>query len=320
MSKIVDNVVVFGGGAWGTALAKTISQNVEQVFIYLRDPELISEINQKHTNYAKLGSVELPKNIIAIDNFKSIKCISIGIVAIPVKALEQLFENINMETKLENLVICSKGIENKTLNFPSQICEKFFPNTNIAVLSGPNFAKEIAQQKFAKTLIASKNETLLQELKVIFDTFYFKTEVSTDVMGVEICGAVKNVIAIALGIAKGLDLGENFISALFVFALNELEKLVQSLGGSGATIYSLAGLGDLLLTSYSLTSRNTNFGFNIAMNKQKLNLNEIVVEGYYTAKSIYKIAKSLGIEMPICKYVYEVLYLDRDINEIVKVI
>ena len=225
-----------------------------------------------------------------------------------------------METKLDNLVICSKGIENSTLNFPSQICEKFFPNTNIAVLSGPNFAKEIAQQKFAKTLIASKNEKLLQELKVIFDTFYFKTEVSTDVMGVEICGAVKNVIAIALGIAKGLDLGENFISALFVFALNELEKLVQSLGGSGATIYSLAGLGDLLLTSYSLTSRNTNFGFNIAMNKQKLNLNEIVVEGYYTAKSIYKIAKSLGIEMPICKYVYEVLYLDRDINEIVKVI
>ena len=320
MNKNLENIVVFGGGAWGTALAKTISQNVEQVFIYLRDSELVKEINQKHISYAKLGNISLSKNIIAVEHLESIKNINTGIIAIPVKSLEQFFKNINTVTKLENFVICSKGIENKKLRFPSQICEEYFPDANIAVLSGPNFAKEIAYQKFAKTLIASKNKNLLQNLQSIFDTPYFKTEISTDIVGVEICGAVKNVIAIALGIAKGLDLGENFVSALFVFSLNELERLVKSLGGSRSTIYSLAGLGDLLLTSYSLTSRNTNFGFNLATNKQKLNLNEVVVEGYYTAKSIYNISKSWGVMMPICQYVYEVLYSERDINEIVGVI
>ncbi len=320
MNKNLENIVVFGGGSWGTALAKTISQNVEQVFIYLRDSELVKEINQKHTSYAKLGDISLPENITAIDNLKSIKNINTGIIAIPVKSLEQFFKKINAVTKLENIVICSKGIENKNLRFPSQICEENFPDANIAVLSGPNFAKEIAYQKFAKTLIASKNKNLLQNLQSIFDTSYFKTEISTDVVGVEICGAVKNVIAIALGIAKGLNLGENFVSALFVFSLNELERLVKSLGGNRSTVYSLAGLGDLLLTSYSLTSRNTNFGFNLATNKQRLNLDEVVVEGYYTAKSIYNISKSLGVIMPICQYVYEVLYSERDINEIVGVI
>ena len=320
MNKNLKNIIVFGGGAWGTALANTISQNVEQVFLYLRDSELVKEINQKHISYAKLGNISLSKNIIAVEHLESIKNINTGIIAIPVKSLEQFFKNINTVTKLENFVICSKGIENKNLRFPSQICEKFFPDASIAVLSGPNFAKEIAYQKFAKTLIASKNKNLLQNLQSIFDTPYFKTEISTDVVGVEICGAVKNVIAIALGIAKGLDLGENFVSALFVFSLNELENLIKLLGGNGSTICSLAGLGDLLLTSYSLTSRNTNFGFNIARNKQRLNLDEVVVEGYYTAKSIHKISKSLGVKMPICHYVYEVLYSGRDINEIVEVI
>lgn len=320
MNKILDNIVVFGGGAWGTALAKIVSQNVKQVSIYLRDSELVKEINQKHTNYAKLGNINLPENITAINSLESVKNINTGIIAIPVKNLEQLFQSISMSTELKNFVMCSKGIENKNLRFPSQICEKFFPDANIAVLSGPNFAKGIAYKNFAKTLIASKDKNLLKSLQLIFNTAYFKTEILTDVMGVEICGAIKNVIAIALGIAKGLDLGENFISALFVFSLNELKYLVSSLGGNQSTIYSLAGLGDLLLTSYSLTSRNTNFGFNFAKDKHILNLDKVVVEGYYTAKSIYSISKSLGVEMPICNYVYEVLYKERDINEIVEVI
>ena len=315
MSSMLKKIIVFGAGAWGSALAKIISQNVEQVLLYSENSETVEEINHKHTNFKKLGNTTLPKNISAVDNIKDINDINTCIIAIPVKFMEYFVKKIsNHQSSLENFVICSKGIENEKLKFPSDICKQYFPNANIAILSGPNFAKEVVNEKFAKSLIASKNYEFLCNIKKVFDTKFFKTEISTDIVGVEVCGAIKNVIAIALGIAKGLELGENFIAALFVFSLNEINSLIKSLGGDVNTTYSLAGLGDLLLTSYSLTSRNTKFGFELAKNQQLLDLDNIVVEGYYTAKSIYKISQSLKIHMPLCNYVYEVLYLKEDIN------
>lgn len=320
MNKMLKKIVIFGAGAWGSALARVISQNIEQVFIYSKNPKTVGEINYKHTNFSKLGDIVLPNNIKAIDSFEDMEDVTTCVIAIPVKFLECFLKMIKNHTSLQNFIICSKGIENEKLNFPSNICKQYFPNANIAILSGPNFAKEIANEKFAKTLIASKNPEFLSSTQKIFDTKFFKTEISTDVVGVEVCGAVKNVIAIALGIAKGLELGENFLAALFVFSLNEINSLIKSLGGNIDTTYSLAGIGDLILTSYSLTSRNTKFGFALAKNQQMLDLDDIVVEGYYTAKSIYKISQSLKIQMPLCTFVYEVLYLKEDINKITKVV
>ncbi len=317
---MLKKIVVFGAGAWGSALAKIISQNIEEVFIYSKNPETVREINHEHKNFAKLGDISLPTNIKAIDNFEDVKDINTCVIAIPVRFLDSFVKMIKNQTFLQNFIICSKGIENEKLKFPSDICKQYFPNANIAILSGPNFAKEIVYEKFAKTLIASKNNEFLSSAKKIFDTKFFKTEISNDVVGVEVCGAVKNVIAIALGIAKGLELGENFMATLFVFSLNEINNLIKSLGGNIDSTYSLAGIGDLILTSYSLTSRNTKFGFELAKNQQMLDLDNIVVEGYYTAKSIYKISQSLKIQMPLCHYVYKVLYLKEDIYNIIEII
>lgn len=320
MEKNSNSIAVFGGGAWGTSLAITIAQNIAQVQMYIRNTQLVEQINHNNTSNTKLGQIVLPKNITATDQIDNIQSTSIGIIAVPTQSLDQLFQKIKSTNKIRNFVICSKGIDNRTLKLPSQICKEFFPNQGIAILSGPNFANEIACNKISKTIIASNNEQLLIKLKLILSTNYFKIEMSKDIMGIEICGAVKNVIAIGMGIARGLELGENFISALLVFSLHEIENIVKLFGGNKQTIYSLAGLGDLLLTSYSLTSRNTNFGFHIAKDKEKLDLNNTLVEGYYTAKSIYKITKSLGIKMPLCHYVYNVLYNNKKINDILELI
>ena len=314
------NIIIFGSGAWGTALAITISHNVKTVYLYSRHRQIVQEINEQHTNKNKLRNINLPVNIIGINCFQKINNIDIAIIAVPVKSIRKLLEHNSKRLTIKNFVICSKGIENKNLKFPSQICEEFFPNSNIAVLSGPNFAQEVAEKKITKTLIASKNINLLKNLQSIFDTNFFQTGISSDVRGIEICGATKNVIAIVLGISKGLKLGANFAATLFITSLMEINKLVKSFGGDTSTIYSVAGLGDLLLTSYSLKSRNTNFGFRFAKDKKILDLNQNIVEGYYTAQSIYQISKLLSVDLPIFQYIYNTLYLQSDVNKIVQLI
>ena len=313
-------ILVLGAGSWGTALSKVLACNIDDVILYTRDSNLSEEINRHNTNSKKLAGIALPQNIRAINSYFGIQGVKTIVIAIPVKSLSIVFNNLRKVGEFENIVLCSKGIDNDTLKFPSQICKQYFPNANIAVLSGPNFAREVALQKITKTLIASINKTFAKYLQEIFETDYFYPEISDNVIGVEICGAAKNVIAIAVGIAKGLDLGENFISSLFICAIEEIVKVVQILGGKKSTVYSLAGLGDLLLTCCSLTSRNTSFGYNIAKKGQSADLEKTTVEGYYTAKSMFNIAMKFGIKMPICHYVYNVLYNHESLHQITKLV
>lgn len=315
-----SSIIIFGSGCWGTALAITVAQNVKTVYLYSRYYQRVQEINKHHTNQEKLQNIRLPINVIGIHCFQKINEIDIAIIAVPVQSIRSLLKENCRHLRIKNFVICSKGIENQKLKFPSQICKEFFPNSNIAVLSGPNFAQEVAEKKITKTLIASKNINLLKSLQSVFNTQFFQTEISNDVRGVEVCGATKNVIAIIIGIAKGLKLGENFTATLFITSLIEIDKLIKLFGGHNATIYSVAGLGDLLLTSYSLKSRNTNFGFQFAKNKQILYMKNNIVEGYYTAQSIYQISRLSSINLPIFQYIFSTLYLKGDINAIVQLI
>ena len=313
-------ILVLGAGSWGTALSKILACNIDDVILYTRDSDLVKEINHNNTNSKKLAGIVLPHNVKAINNYNDVQGVKTVVIVTPVKSLNAVFSNLKRSENFDNIVLCSKGVDSDSLNFPSQTCKQYFPNANVAVLSGPNFAKEVALEKITKTQIASTNKAFTKYLQKIFKTDYFQPEISDDIVGIEVCGAIKNVIAIATGIAKGLDLGENFISSLFVSAMEEITKVVQALGGEQATVYSLAGLGDLLLTCYSLTSRNTSFGYNIAKKGQSTDLEATTVEGYYTAKSIFNIAEKLCIKMPICSYIYNVLYSDVNLCDITKVI
>ena len=313
-------ILIFGAGSWGTALSKVLACNIQDVLLYTRDDTVLEEINHSHTNTKKLADVSLPSNIKAVNNYSDFQQIDIAVIVTPVKSLNTVFSNLQRRCQFKNIVLCSKGIDNDTLKLPSQICKQYFPDANIATLSGPNFAKEIALEKSAKTIIASTNKPYAKHLQKIFKTEYFHPEISNDVMGVEICGAVKNVMAIAMGIAKGLNLGENFMASLLVIAIKEITKIVQALEGKKRTVYSFSGLGDLLLTCYSLTSRNTSFGYNIAKKAQSTDWAETTVEGYYSAKSIFVLAKKLKVNLPICSYVYNVLYNKGSLCQITKLI
>jgi glycerol-3-phosphate dehydrogenase (NAD(P)+) len=316
--RSLDKILVIGAGAWGTTLSKILASNIDEVLLHTRDFETAEEINSAHVNSKNLSGAVLPGNIKAVTQYSDVCDICTVVVVTPVKSLHAICADLMKVAQFNSFIICSKGIDNATMMLPSQICEKYFPNADIAVLSGPNFAKEIALEKKAKTLIATKDDLFAKYLQRAFKTDYFCPEISDDIIGVEVCGAIKNVIAIASGIAQGLDLGENFLAALMVLSLKELGSMLEALGGKGQTVYSLAGLGDLLLTCYSLTSRNTSFGYHLAKKETVMDLDSVTVEGYYTAKSIFDIAEKLGVNMPICSYVYHVLYNKLNIHEIAK--
>ena len=307
MSK--QNIII-GAGSWGSALAKVISRNLEKVLMYTQNSDVAREINTKHTNHSKINSIKLPENVFAINYIP--KNIETCIIAIPVKYIKTFLKNSLASTSINNIVVCSKGIDVSELKFPSELCNRYFPNTKIGVLSGPNFAKEIAENKIAKSVLASKEDEILSKVINIFTTQYLKIEITEDIIGVEICGAVKNVIAIAFGIAQGLELGENFLAALFVNAIKEIRNLIKILGGNSDTANSFAGIGDVFLTSHSLTSRNTKFGYDLARNNGDSILEKFLVEGYYTAQSMHRICILRNIEAPICKFVYQVLYENKN--------
>lgn len=314
-----NNVLVIGAGAWGTTISILNSQNVKKVFLYSRDSDLVNDINFSHENKKKLSGIVLPDNIKAIDNFSQISDVKNIVIAIPVQAISSMCEELKKFINPDAIIISSKGIDNKSLKFPTEIVRDKFPNSKLGIISGPNFAMEVAQKKFAKTLVVSKDKNLAKYLQNIFKTDYFIPKISNDLIGVEICGAIKNVIAIAIGIAKGLELGENFVTALILDAIEEIKVLLQAYGECNVeTVYSLAGLGDLLLSCTSLTSRNTKFGYEFVKNDIK-NPAKFTVEGYYTAKSIFHIIDKMKLDMPICKYVYDVLYNDISCHDILKI-
>jgi len=307
------NILVVGAGSWGTALAKILAKNIEIVSLYGRNQDVVHDIATYHKNSAYLPQIVLPKNIKATTILEEgLQDAELVVIATPVASLDSVFKSIAVhKPNLANFLICSKGIACESLKLPSFICRDFFINASIAAMSGPNFAKEIAAEKFAKTLIAAENIKFAQQLQEIFTTAYFHPEISQDILAVEVCGAYKNVLAIAMGLIRGLELGENFLAAFFLKSLAEMKILVNKFGGDAEIVNSLAGMGDLLLTSYSMTSRNTKFGYNIARHTKRDK--QEVVEGYFTAKSLHDLANKLQLELPICHYVYRVLYRQGDL-------
>lgn len=300
-------ISVIGAGTWGTTIANLLALKGINIILWAREKEIVKSINSKKINKLYLPNIKLSKNIIATSNInEAIQHTEIIVNAVPVQFIRKVFSKIKNISKDVIVLNLAKGIEIKTLKTPSELLKEFFIN-NIYILSGPNFAIEISQKKPAATTIAGPDKNIRKELQKIFHTDYFRVYENDDIVGCEIAGALKNVIAIAAGMCDALNLGHNTKAALITRGLNEIRKLGKAKGAKDITFLGLAGIGDLVLTCNSSISRNYTAGYNIAKHG-KIKNDIHIPEGIYTAKAAYLLSKKLNIDMPITREVFKVIY------------
>jgi glycerol-3-phosphate dehydrogenase (NAD(P)+) len=316
-------IVVLGGGSWGTAISKVISENGHDVTLWFRDAEKAKLVNENRINDKYLANVKLPENInITSDLDKKLLEADIIILAVPTQNVRELLEKLkDIISKNAIIVNLSKGLEKDTLYRISQICYEIIPANKYVVLSGPSHAEEVAL-RMPTTVVAASDH--IESAKIAQDVFmndYFRVYTNSDVIGVEIGGALKNVIALAAGISDGLGFGDNTKAALINRGIQEISRLAEKMGADKLTFLGLAGIGDLIVTCTSMHSRNRRAGILIGKGytKEEAVLEVgMVVEGIITTHAAYDLSKSMNVEMPIVNELYAVLYKGDKASETVK--
>lgn len=314
-------VGVVGAGSWGSAISILLARRGYEVWLYVREEEIRESIKTKRVNPVYLPNVEFPKNIKALSDInETVKDKDFVVFVVPVKYLRETISSI--EEKIDVPVISlSKGMENETFCRPSQIIENTLNIKTIAALSGPNFALEVANGLPTATVIASKDKDTASFFQKAFSCETFRVYTSEDIIGVEICGALKNVMAIAAGISDGLNLGHNARASLITRGLAEMMRFGKVFNAKGETFIGLAGIGDLMLTATGNLSRNRRVGLQLAEGKTKdeiLSSMKMVPEGINTTKSVYEFAKKNSIEMPITTEIYKILFENKNPKEALK--
>ena len=320
---VAQRVTVFGGGAWGTALAKLLADKGDHVSLWCRRADHAGAINDARMNDKYLPGAPLPKNLIATDNLEaSMEGSDMLVFVAPSHATREVARAAaKFVREGVPIVSATKGIENDSLMFVDEILEAELPafaRNSLSFLSGPSFAKELAGELPTGVVIASKNEAVRHDVMHRFHTGHLRTYGSEDVVGVECGGALKNVIAIAAGAADGLGFGYNTRAMLITRGLAEIARLAMARGGHALTLAGLAGMGDLVLTCTGELSRNRRVGIELGQGKK---LGEIlrdlghVAEGVKTAKSAFDLAEKMGVDMPITRETYAVLYEDKPVKE-----
>lgn len=316
---MTKKIAVIGAGAWGTALAITALNAGNKVILWAYEDETVNEINQsRRTSY--LPAAHLPETLQATTNMQeALAGADFVLFATPAQFNRAVFEQMNPYLKEGTpVVLCAKGIELKTGMLLSEVVQSINPKTKLAVLSGPGFAAELARHCPTAVTIASEDETLAKELCAALKTSYFRPYSSNDMITPQICGALKNVMAIASGISDGCNLGDNARAALITRGLAEMARFAVMLGGKKESVSGLSGVGDLMLTANSRQSRNYSCGYEIGQAgwaKPVLERCTKTVEGVATAKSVLKRANDLNVDMPICRIVEEIIYHDKVIKE-----
>lgn len=307
-------VTVIGGGSWGTALAKILAEKGLNVSILVRNEVVCSAVNKEKENPFYLPGIKLPKNLSAtLDPEEAFKNSYIVLWVVPSFALKEVVRKYKGFVKNISYHISGiKGIDFETRKTPFTILkEELSSNSHIFVLGGPSFAKEVAKGLPTAVVLAGEKEEETKKMQELLAVPYFRVYRSDDPLGVEIAGALKNVIAIASGISDGLELGLNARASLITRGLIEIIRLGTKLGGNLYTFYGLAGMGDLVLTCTGALSRNYQVGYRLSKGEK---LEDIlpdlrqVAEGVKTAKVVKELAKTLKVDLPICEEVYNVLY------------
>lgn len=306
-------IAVLGGGSWGTAISVLLSKKGYDVNVWDRNIEMINEMNARRENLRYLPGVLIPANVKGTLELKeTIKDVKIIVIAVPSHAVREICQGISQYVKEEQIFVSlAKGIENGTFMRMSEIINEYFHHNKIAVLSGPSHAEEVSRDIPTAIVAASYDEETAIYVQDIFMTPKFRVYTNKDVVGVEIGGAVKNIIALAAGISDGLGFGDNTKAALMTRGISEIARLGVALGAEPLTFAGLSGIGDLIVTCTSMHSRNRRAGILIGQGKtvdEAINEVKMVVEGIKTTKSTYKLAQRLGVEMPITSELYKVLF------------
>ncbi len=305
-------ISIFGAGAWGTALAINLATRHE-VTLWARDAKQVATMRANHCNQRYLPNFQLPAALLLTADFQAARVSAeLIIIAVPIAALRETLRQIASIATVVPVVWACKGFETNTTQLPHQVAAEMLPkNFPSAVLSGPSFAQEVARGlPTALTLAASDGEFARKTAQLLHHS-RLRIYSSTDMVGVEVGGAVKNVMAIAAGIAEGLNLGHNARAALITRGLAEMTRLGLTLGGRAETLGGLSGAGDLILTCTGNLSRNRQVGILLAQQRALPDiLQEIghVAEGVYTVREVHQLAQRLHVDMPICSAVYRVLY------------
>ncbi len=311
-------VAVLGAGAWGTALANLLAQQSEQVLLWAYEAEVVEQINQQHQNQTFFPDVVLPDNLKAVSRFAD--CLpgcDLVLSVVPSHAVRGVLSEAAPHLPLEvPIVSASKGIENDTLMTMSEVLEDILPiayHPMLAFLSGPSFAREVAQGQPTAVSVAARFEKVAHRVQQAMSGPSFRVYTSTDVTGVELGGALKNVVAIASGAVDGLGLGTNTTAALITRGLAEITRLAVKMGANPLTLSGLSGMGDLALTCWGGLSRNRQVGQKLGRGMKLADIiadMRQVAEGIKTARSVHHLAQREQIDMPIAQSVYRMLYED----------
>ena len=304
---------VIGAGAWGTALANLLAANGHDVTIWALEPDVVDSINKLHVNERFLAGHPLEHGLAASgDIAAAVRNAEFIVAAAPSHALRSVLRNAKAAIgKRSPIVVATKGIESGTLDLMSEVAEEELAGNSIVALSGPSFAAEVASGQPTAVVVASTNDEVARQTQRLFSSDYFRAYTSTDICGVEIGGSLKNVMAVATGIADGLGLGFNARAALITRGLTEMTRLGVARGAKASTFAGLAGLGDLVLTCTGALSRNRSLGVEIGQGRplaEALKARDTVAEGVVTTRSARELAQREGVEMPIVETVYRVLF------------
>lgn len=315
-----ETVCVLGAGSFGTALAKLLAEGGHSVRLVARDPEVVESITTEHKHPRRLKGIRLPPGLRATTSIvDGVRGASLVVSSVPTIAVRSVWQEAGPALDHGAYVMsATKGIENGTLKVVSQILLEVLParaHPHLCFLSGPSFAIEMARRLPTAVTIAANDEATAAHVQNIISTDYFRAYTTTDVLGVELGGALKNVIAIASGAAAGLGFGQNTLAALITRGLAEIGRLAVKLGALPPTLAGLAGMGDLVLTCTSATSRNYTVGLQLGQGKK---LEQIlqdlgeVAEGVNTARAVKDLSVREGIDMPIADAVFRLLFEHTD--------
>jgi glycerol-3-phosphate dehydrogenase (NAD(P)+) len=318
------HIAVIGAGAWGTALAQVFAKEGRAVTLYARDKGLAENISASRKNDVYLPDISLNPDIrVTNDLTAAIEKADIALMATPVQFVRDVL--IKLEPHLSKktpLINCSKGIEISSSMLLSEVTAEILPENPYAVLSGPTFAGEVARGlPTAVTLAATATEKIVQDWAQTLSGKTFRPYITHDVIGAEIAGALKNVIAIACGIVEGKGLGQNAKAAVMTRGMAEIKRLGLKKGAEAETFLGLSGIGDLTLTCHSMASRNYSLGFEIGRGhapEKILATRRTVTEGVSTAKAAVRFAEERGVDMPICRAVNLILHHAASVDDIVR--
>ncbi len=321
--KKTYRIAVIGGGSWGTAIAHLLASNGHDTTLWVRNRELLKVLKEKRENILYLKGIRLNSRITFSNDIESsMENRDIVAFAVPVSFLRGILRGI--KRKPEGVVVSlSKGIEIETFLTPSEIIKESLgvDECNLTALSGPNFAKEVAQLLPTATVVASKNKDSAKTIQDAFSSSTFRVYTTDDVKGVELCGAMKNIVAIASGISDGLKLGLNARASLITRGLAEIVRLGKRFGAKSETFMGLAGVGDLILTCTGNLSRNRSVGLRLAQGEAIetiLKSSKMVPEGVSTVRAVYEYSKKISVELPITQEVYKIIYEGKSAKEAVK--